>query len=81
MVVKLNDQAIKDLSKLDKQEALKLFSKIENLQDFPKVANFKKLTNCMPPYRLRVGDFRVLFDIDDNTITVYRIRHRKDVYN
>ena len=81
MTVKLINKAIKDLSKIDKQEALKIFSKIENLKDFPKVANFKKLTNFMPPYRLRVGDYRVLFDIEDITITVYRVRHRKDIYN
>jgi len=81
MLVTLNDKAIKDLSKIDKREASKIFSKIENLKDFPKVANFKKLTNFMPPFRLRVGDYRVLFDIEDNTITIYRVRHRKDVYN
>ncbi|MEA1920790.1 MAG: type II toxin-antitoxin system RelE/ParE family toxin [Campylobacterota bacterium] len=81
MLVKLNDKAIKDLSKIDKLEASKIFSKIENLKDFPKVANLKKLTNFIPPYRLRVGDYRALFDIQDNTITVYRVRHRKDIYN
>ena len=31
----------------------------------------------MPPYRLRVGDYRVLFDIEDNTITVYRVSIEK----
>ena len=81
MLVQLNDKAIKDLSKLDKKEAIKIFSKIENLEDFPKVANLKKLTNFTPPYRLRVGDYRILFDVEDNTIIVYRVRHRKDVYN
>ena len=81
MLVELDDKAIKDLSKIDKQNALKIFSKIENLKDFPKVANFKKLTNFVPPYRLRVGDYRVLFDREDDIITVYRIRHRKDIYN
>jgi len=81
MLVELDDKAIKDLSKIDKQNALKIFSKIENFKDFPKVANFKKLTNFVPPYRLRVGDYRVLFDREDDIITVYRIRHRKDIYN
>ncbi len=81
MIIKLNNKAIKDLSKIDKQEALKIFSKIENLKDFPRVANFKKLINFIPPYRLRVGDYRVLFDIEETTVTVYRVRHRKDVYS
>jgi len=81
MVVKLDDKAIKDLSKIDKSDALKIFSKIENLQDFPNIANLKKLTNFMPPYRLRVGNYRVLFDLENEQITVYRVRHRKNVYN
>jgi len=81
MFVKLDDKAIKDLSKLNKQEASKILLKIEKLQEFPKVANLKKLINFIPPYRLRVGDYRVLFDIQDNKITVYRVRHRKDIYN
>jgi len=81
MLVKLDDKAIKDLSKINKQDAIKIFSKIENLEEFPRIANLKKLTKFMPPYRLRVGNYRVLFDIEDNVITVYRVRHRKDVYN
>ena len=33
-------------------------------------------------YRLRIGDYRIVYNIDDKnkTITVFRIRHRKDVY-
>lgn len=81
MIVELTDKAIKDLSKINRQDGLKIFSKIENLKDFPQVANLKKLNNFMPPYRLRVGDYRVLFDIEDGIIKVYRVRHRKDVYN
>lgn len=40
----------------------------------------KKLTNHTPEYRLRVGDFRVLFEIDGTKIDVYRILHRKNAY-
>ena len=81
MLVELTEKAIKDLGKIDKHNALKIFSKIEKLEEFPKVANLKKLTNFIPPYRLRVGDYRVLFNIQDNIIIVHRVRHRKDVYN
>ena len=80
MLVKLDDKAIKDLSKIDKNTAVKIFSKIENLKEFPQVSNLKKLTNFTPPYRLRVGDYRALFDVEDNVITVYRVRHRREVY-
>ena len=80
MIVKIDDKAIKDLSKIDRKSAVKVFSKIEKLEDFPRVANFKKLVNYSPPFRLRVGDYRVLFDVDDEILTVYRVKHRKNSY-
>jgi mRNA interferase RelE/StbE len=80
MIVKIDDKAIKDLSKIHKGEVSKIFSRIEELEKFPNIPNVKKLNNFEPPYRLRVGNYRVLFDIEQNTITVYRIRHRKKSY-
>jgi mRNA interferase RelE/StbE len=80
MKVEIDDKAIKDLSKIDKKEAIKILNKIENLQDFPQVANIKRLTNFEPPYRLRVGNYRVLFELRDDIITVYRVKHRSKVY-
>lgn len=40
----------------------------------------KRLTNFTPEYRLRVGDWRVLFEIEADRIIVYRILHRRDAY-
>ncbi len=80
MTIQIDDKAFKDLSKIHKQEVKKILSKIELLEDYPDVANIKKLTNFEPPYRLRVGNYRVLFDIEDNVITVYRIKHRSKSY-
>ncbi len=40
----------------------------------------KRLTDFTPEYRQRVGDYRVLFEVKHNKITVYRIRRRKNVY-
>jgi len=80
MKVKIDDKAIKDLSKIDKKEATKILDKIENLENFPEVANIKRLTNFEPPYRLRVGNYRVLFEVKDDIITVYRVKHRSKVY-
>jgi len=38
------------------------------------------LTNHIPAYRLRVGDYRILFDVYEDKIEVGIIKHRKDVY-
>jgi len=80
MTVTLDAKALKDLAKIDKSQVKKIFSKIEALENFPKVPNLKKLTNIEPPYRLRVGNYRVLFDVENDALTVYRVRHRKESY-
>jgi len=41
----------------------------------------KRLTNIEPAYRLRVGDWRVLFDVTRRTIIVQDVRHRSQVYD
>ena len=40
----------------------------------------KKLKDSENVYRLRVGDYRVIFELEGDTITIYDIGNRKDVY-
>jgi len=42
--------------------------------------DIKKLANFYPGYRLRVGHWRVLFEVTNGKIIVYRIIHRKEAY-
>ncbi len=42
--------------------------------------DIKKLQKPLFGYRLRVGEYRVLYSVKKNLITMYRIRHRKDAY-
>ena len=42
--------------------------------------NVKKLTHFTPEYRLRVADYRVLFEVEGQKVIVYRVKHRKDAY-
>jgi mRNA interferase RelE/StbE len=42
--------------------------------------NVRKLTNHTPEYRMRSGNWRVLFEIEESRIIVYRILHRKEAY-
>jgi mRNA interferase RelE/StbE len=41
----------------------------------------KRLTNFNPEYRLRAGNYRVLFEIEMNKVMICRIKHRKDAYS
>jgi len=77
--VELKPKAIKDLKGLPKTEAKKITDKLKLLEDDLQ-GNVKRLTNYTPEYRLRVGHWRILFEIDDKKIIVYRIRHRKEAY-
>lgn len=73
----------KDLSKIDKKHLEKIKNEIESLTKFPDISNVKKLAaHPLADYRLRVGDYRVLFDVcpDEKVIYVLKIGHRKEVY-
>jgi mRNA interferase RelE/StbE len=77
--IKLKPRAIKDLKKLPVEDRRRIVAKIEMMQD-NLAGDVKKLTNFTPEYRLRVGDYRVLFEVEQTEIVVYRVKHRRDVY-
>ena len=78
--VDLKPRAIKDLKHLQKQDASRIADALERLQS-DLTGDVKKLTNFTPEYRLRVGQFRVLFEIENETrIIVYRVVHRREAY-
>ena len=78
--VELKPRAIKDFGKIPKPEASRIADALERLQT-DLAGDVKKLTNFWPEYRLRVGQFRVLFEIENGAqIVVYRIVNRKDAY-
>ena len=80
MKLKIRKSAIKDLNKIDHVVRKRLHVKIQDLADFPEVSNVKKLTNFEPAYRVRIGDYRILFDVNEDVIEIGRVLHRKDCY-
>jgi mRNA interferase RelE/StbE len=72
-------RALKDLWKLDKGSSKRILDKIEAMAD-NLTGDVKKLTDHRPEYRLRVGDFRVLFDVEDRTIIIHRVMNRREAY-
>ncbi len=73
--------AQKDLDDLEKRFFHQIKSKIDSLKSNPRPPNCLKLT-AEEGYRLRSGDYRVLYRIDDKNrlIYIYRIKHRKESY-
>ena len=71
-----------DLKKIDRQYIPRILEAIESLAENPFPGQSKKLKDSESSYRLRVGDYRVIYQVDQEkkTIVIYHIRHRKDAY-
>jgi mRNA interferase RelE/StbE len=77
--VEFKPKSIKDLRKIDKNNQKVIIEKIEKMAHNLS-GDIKKLTNYTPEYRLRVGNYRILFEIEDDKIIIYTIKHRKESY-
>jgi mRNA interferase RelE/StbE len=77
--IEFKPRALKDLKALPVMEYRRIVAKAEALQE-DLAGDVKKLTNFTPEYRLRVGNYRVLFEVQGSTVVIYRVRHRKDAY-
>lgn len=74
-------QAIKTLSKLPANESARIRSKLHQYADDPAAqANNVKRLQGQDAYRLRVGNWRVIFDENDVVIEVIKVGARGDVY-
>jgi mRNA interferase RelE/StbE len=72
-------RAIKDLQSLPRSMAQRVVEKVEALRN-DLAGDVKRLTNFTPEYRLRVGDYRVLFEVESSQVIIYRVKHRSDAY-
>ena len=77
--IEFKPQALKDLKRLPKAMQRRVVARIEALGD-DLAGDVKRLTDYTPEYRLRVGDHRVLFEVEASKVIVYSILHRKDAY-
>ena len=80
MKVELRKSATKDLKGINEPFKSTIHRKLLKLKDFPNIPNIKKLTNFEPAYRLRVGNYRILFDVYEDNIIIARVLHRKESY-
>ncbi len=79
--IEYDPKAVKQLSKLDKPVARYILEKIEEFCNEPSKSQIKKLkTPFDGAYRLRAGDYRVIFYTDGELMLISRVAHRKDVY-
>lgn len=80
--IEIKPSASKELEKLPRQVIPRVVAAIKELAENPYPQGVRKLTGFDRTYRIRVGDYRILYNIyqDKLIIEIIRIRHRKDAY-
>jgi len=77
--IEFKPAAVRDLRRLSPPVAKRVLNKIEGMRD-NLAGDVKRLTQYTPGWRLRVGDWRVLFEVVGSVIVIWRIVHRSAAY-
>ncbi len=72
----------KDLRQIPRQAVSRIIAEVEKLAEEPLPHGSEKLTGSERTYRIRIGDYRVVYEVlrDTRIVEIQRVRHRKDVY-
>ena len=72
----------KDLRKLPSSAADRIIEAVENLAENPFPHGVEKLSGSEHAYRIRLGDYRIVYEVvtQSKLVEIQRVRHRKDVY-
>ena len=78
----LERSAEKDLRRLSDEIHDRVIEGISTLATNPRPPGSQKLSGSKSNWRIRVGDYRVLYEVADivRVVRVYRVRHRRDAY-
>lgn len=79
--VTLTATAVKERKRIDSAVRERIDQALRSLQSEPRPSGVKKLSGKYQDWRVRVGDYRILYEIDDGQrlVTVWRIAHRREV--
>ena len=74
--------ATKELRKLPREVIRRVIVAVEQLAQDPRPIGAKKLVTAKHTYRVRIGDYRVIYSVFESALVVeiIRVKHRKDVY-
>ncbi len=81
-IIQYKRSATEELLALPTVQASKVLSFINNLAEDTRPHGSKKLTGSNNAYRIRIGNYRVIYNIADKivTVTIIKIGHRKQIY-
>ncbi|MDX9801456.1 MAG: type II toxin-antitoxin system RelE/ParE family toxin [Spirochaetia bacterium] len=74
--------AVKELKKIPQKKQILIIKSIKSLALNPYPKGYKKLVGAKLTYRIRIGNYRVIYNLYDNEllIEIIRVKHRNDVY-
>ncbi|HUT53039.1 MAG TPA: type II toxin-antitoxin system RelE/ParE family toxin [bacterium] len=80
--VKIAPRALKSLAKVPEPDQTRVRHRIRLLAEEPRPRGVEKIKGREDLYRIRAGDYRVLYEVEDDVlfVLVVRVGHRKDVY-
>jgi mRNA interferase RelE/StbE len=80
--VYVEKSAENDLKRLSTSTFHRIIPQIRTLAQNPRPSGCRKLTGSKNDWRIRVGDYRVLYEIDGKirAVRIMRVRHRREVY-
>ena len=80
--VLLSARAERDLRRLSADLFHRIIEEAKALSTTPRPQGCRKLIGSDRDHRIRVGDYRVIYEVDDmtRTVTIMRIRHRREAY-
>ena len=80
--VRFKASALRELEALDNRHLRQIVPRIEALAWNPRPAGCKKLRGASDLWRIRIGDYRVVYSVDDSRseVEILRVRRRRDVY-
>ena len=80
--IEYHGQVFKDLDKIPNDVVEKIAKIIKQLSVNPFPWNYKKLSGKLNAYRIKVGDYRIIYIViqGEKQIKIIRVRYRKDVY-
>jgi mRNA interferase RelE/StbE len=81
-VVEFRRSAEKDLRRLDPVIQRRVLRAVDSLTDNPRPGGCRKLQGSDNAFRIRAGDYRVVYTVDDSVliVAIERVRHRGEVY-
>jgi mRNA interferase RelE/StbE len=74
--------AEKDINGIDRQYIPRILEAVESLSNNPFPSQHRKLHGVESSYRIRIGDYRVIYqvDLEKKLVIIYHVRHRKEAY-